>query len=290
MSRHCKTLFGCLVAVVVAISAGAQTTGDSAVAVIRPVLSVFSAEIGSANLRDTYLTPLTYDGGWQAAIGYERMQAMRFNPERWIMQLDGRLALGRSLNPSRSALMWLIDFRPAWSMMWRKGFAYGFTLAAGGTAELDLGVLYLPRNGNNPASVKASLTLGATGMAVWNGQIGPLRLTARYQPRLPLTGVFFSPDYDELYYEIWLGNHSRLAHFAWPGNFFRLDNLLTADLHLGATTLRLGYRCEIFSSKAAGITNRAVTHTFVIGVASELVALRAGAKRSEEARIISALY
>ena len=174
--------------------------------------------------------------------------------------------------------------------MWRAAMPYGFTLAAGGQAQADIGVLYLPRNANNPASAKASITLGATGMAVWNGKLGRLPVTFRYMPRLPLVGAFFSPDYDELYYEIWLGNHSGLAHCAWPGNYFRLDNLLTADLHFGATTLRVGYRFEYFTSKAGDIVSRTANHSFVIGIATELISLRAGASHTPDARIISALY
>ena len=257
--------------------------------VIRPVLSSFMLEYGGVSTRDTYLTPLEYKG-WTSAIAYERMQAMCFNPERWVMRLDGRLAFGRSLNPARTAVMWEIGFRPSWSMMWRARLPHGFTLAAGGNVGAHLGVIYLPRNGNNPASVKASITLAATGMAVWNGRIGRLPLTVRYQPTLPLVGAFFSPDYDELYYEIWLGNHNGLAHCAWPGDFFRLDNLLTADLHFGATTLRLGYRCEVFSGKSGDIVNRQITHCLVLGVSTELISLRAGASRTPDARIISSLY
>ena len=254
---------------------------------VRPVLSSFMIESGSDNIRDTYLTPLEYKG-WTAALTYERAQAMKFNPRRWIMQLDGRLSLGRSLNPSRTALMWEVGFRPSWSMMWRTRLPHGFTVAAGGNIGAHLGVLYLPRNGNNPASAKASITLGAIGQAIWNGRIGRLPLTLRYQPVIPLIGAFFSPDYDELYYEIWLGNHSGLAHCAWPGNFFRLDNLLTADLHFGATTLRLGYRCELFSGKSGDIVNRRLTHCLVIGISSELIAIRPHSSHTSASRIISA--
>lgn len=256
---------------------------------LRPVTSAYTFEAGSAHLCDTYLTPLRYSG-WNVALGYERLQAMRFNPRRWVMRLDARAFLSRTLNPAGNAAMWQIGLRPSWSMMWRTDLPHGFTIAAGGNIGADLGVLYLMRNSNNPASARASVTLGATGMAVWNGKIGSLPVTLRYQPTLPLTGVFFSPDYDELYYEIWLGNHSGLAHAAWPGNFFRFDNLLTADLRFGATTLRVGYRCEVFSSKVSGIVSRDITHSLVIGIATEWLSLRSGSRHTPDADIISALY
>ncbi len=108
---------------------------------------------------------------------------------------------------------------------------------------------------------------------------------------LPLTGIFFSPEYGELYYEIYLGNHSNLVRGAWPGNFFRLDNLATLDLRFGATILRLGYRCGVMSSKASDIVTRRITHTAVIGIASEWLALSASpSTNTREAKIISALY
>lgn len=265
------------------------TRAVEADSVARPVLSAYMVEAGSAHVCDTYLTPLHYSG-WSAAFSYERMQAMKFDPERWVMCLDGRISVGSTGNPARTASIWQIDFRPSWSMMWRKALPEGFSLAAGGNVGIDLGVLYLARNGNNPASVRASATIGVTGMAVWNGKAGRLPLTLRYRPVLPLVGAFFAPDYDELYYEIYLGNHNGLAHAAWPGNFFRLDNLFTADLHFGATTLRLGYRCEIFSSKASGIVSRNVSHTFVLGVTTEWLSLRAGSRRTPDSRIISSMY
>lgn len=277
-----KKLYSLLPALSALLVATAQET-------VRPVVSAYTVESGSAHLCDTYLTPLHYSG-WNVAIGYERLQAMKFNPERWIMRLDARASLSRSLNPAGTAAMWSVGLRPSWSMMWRTRQPQGFTIAAGGNVGADIGVLYLMRNSNNPASARASITIGATGMATWNGKIGRLPVTMRYQPTMPLVGAFFSPDYDRLYYEIWLGNHGGLAHCAWPGNFFRLDNLVTADLRFGATTLRLGYRCELSSTKTSGIVTRNISHSFVIGIATEWLSLRSGAKRTADSRIISSFY
>ncbi len=269
------------------VNAAGRTSDTTAI--VRPVLSSYMFELGSAHLCDTYLTPLHYSG-WQGALTYDRMQAMRFDPERWVMELGGRLSLSRSLNPAGNTAMWAISLNPHWSMIWRHRLPHGLTIGAGPRLDLDVGALYLARNGNNPIAAKAALTIGATALAAWNGHIGRLPVTIAYQPSMPLAGAFFSPDYDQLYYEIWLGNHSGLCHAAWPGNYFRLDNLVTADLHFGATTLRLGYRCDIFSSKAAGIVSRHITHSFVLGICTEWLSLRAGARRTPDARIISALY
>lgn len=256
----------------------------------RPVLSAYTLEAGTAHVADTYLSPLSY-GGWTVALSYERMQAMRFNPERWVMQLRGRASFDDMLSPVKNATMLGIDFGIGWGMMHRWQLDSHWRLMAGGSTDAYVGVLYSARNSNNPASAKASWTVNATAAAVFNTHIKSLPICVRYQAEMPVVGAFFSPVYDELYYEIWLGNHSRLVHTAWPGSYFRLGNLLTADLRFGATILRLGYRCNILSSKTENIVTRSVTHTAVVGVASEWLAIGTkGGRNLEKAHIISALY
>ena len=106
---------------------------------------------------------------------------------------------------------------------------------------------------------------------------------------MPVIGAFFSPDYDELYYELYLGNRHGLVHCAWPGNFFKWDNLVTADLDFSTTRLRLGFRSRIFSSEVNHITTRTFSYAFVLGVTGDWfsVSARRGVP-SETARFIYA--
>ena len=257
----------------------------------RPVTAAYTVEIGSSHLSDTYLTPLKYKGV-STALGYERMQAMKFSPEKWVMQLCGRLGVNRAENPARNAAMWNLDLGFSWAMMrrWPIEVAQGLQLYGGGSTLLDVGALYLARNGNNPVSAKAAWTVGLTGMAVYNFRLFHLPVCLRYQAVLPVTGAFFSPDYGELYYEIYLGNHSGLAHAAWWGNYFRLNNLLTADLRFGSTNLRLGYRADVLSTKVNNIVSREIIHALVIGVSGEWLSVPRSGSISPTAKIISAMY
>lgn len=288
MSRYLSAL---LAALCFCAAAHASVTPDSNLTVLRPVASAYTVQAGASHLRDTYLTPVKYTG-WSVSLDYERFQSMKFSPENWIMRLQGNISVGAAENPSKSATMWSLDFTPSWAMMrrFKVDAAPGLAFAAGGIAKADLGVLYLARNSNNPASAKAAVTIGVTAMAVYNTNIGKLPVTLRYQPSLPVAGVFFAPDYDELYYEIWLGNHKNLCRCAWPGSYIDLENLITADLHFGSTSLRLGYRNRVFSTKAAGIVSRRVDHSFVIGISTEWLSLRSTGKRMPDGRIISAFY
>lgn len=257
---------------------------------MRPVLSAYTVSAGGARVAETYLSPLHYSG-WRVGLGYERMQAMRFDPDAWVMRLHGDISTERTLNPAGSAVMWGLDIDMGWGMMRRWRFGCGWSVYAGGATALTAGALYKPANSNNPVAAKAAWTIGPLVQLTYNGHMGRLPFCARYIAGMPLTGVFFGPQYGELYYEIYLGNHSHLAHGAWPGNYFRLDNTAGIDLRFGATILRLGYRCAVLSSEASGIVTFRVSHMAVVGVASEWVSLSArGDSRLNKARIISAMY
>lgn len=256
---------------------------------LRPVTSAYTVEWGGASIANTYLTPLKYSG-WNLGLNYERMQAMKQNPDRMVMRLNAGLKFDRTENPVGNAEMWHIRGTFAWGMMYRRNLPGNITVGAGGSLGLNLGALYAPRNGNNPVAAEASFTFNATAYATWRTKFGRIPLTLRYQPTLPLTGAFFSPAYGELFYEIYLGNDKGLVHFAWPGNYFSLDNLLTADLHLGATCLRVGYHGEILSTKVNHITTRMITNSIVVGVSGEWLSYNPYKGLSRQARIVSALY
>ena len=273
-----------------AILATAITAHGEEPQILRPVLSAYTVEAGSAHIVDTYLSPLHYSGkGF--ALNYERLQAMKFDPERWIMRLNGRIGFEYTENIVRNASIWDLDIEFRWGMMRRIKLDKGWEIGFGGSTNINGAIFYNGRNSNNPVAAQAAWNINLSAQAAFHTSLLRKDVTLRYLVESPLTGIFFSPEYDELYYEIWLGNHKGLVHGAWPGNYFRLDNLLTADIRLGNTILRLGYSCRILSSKANDIVTRRTTHTAVIGIASEWISLgSSGTKGLDKARVISALY
>lgn len=282
-------IFKRILAPLVVLTAALTAYGEDP-QIIRPVISVYSLEVGSGHITDTYLSPLHYSGkGF--ALNYERLQAMKFDPERWTMRLNSRLGFEYTENTVRNASIWDLDIEFRWGMMRRFKLDKGWEAGIGGSTNINGGLFYNGRNSNNPVAAQAAWNINLSAQAVWHTSLLRKDVTFRYLVESPLTGIFFCPEYDELYYEIWLGNHSGLIHGAWPGNYFRLDNLLTADIRLGSTILRLGYNCRILSSKANEIVTRRITHTAVIGIASEWISLSAkGTKDLDKARVISALY
>lgn len=287
-----RQLLTAILTALTVIAGHAAETADTVatVEVYRP--STSSATIGfsgTAHITNTYLSPLRYTG-WSLALDASRLQAMKFNPERWIMAFDSSLQLDRTQNPARNALMWRLDCYAAWAMMHRWRLPHDITLAAGPATSADVGVLYNPRNGNNPVAVEAAWTIDAAALASWNFRISRLPLTLVYRTSFPLIGAFFAPDYGQLYYEIYLGNDKGLSHFAHWGNYNAWRNLLAVDVHLGDRALRLGLSTVWRASKVNHITNDYFTAMFVIGMSGEWMRLNPYKPLSGKAKIIHALY
>ena len=215
---------------------------------------------------------------------------MKFAPERWLMRLSASVGVDRSKNQAGNAVLWYAGVDASWGMTRRWMLLPRLSAGIGGSTSLALGCLYMARNSNNPASARAAWTLDLTGYVNYGVTLRRLPVTLRYRATMPVIGAFFSPDYGELYYEIYLGNRSRLAHCAWWGNYFALDNQLTADLHFGDTSLRIGYRGKLLTTGVNNITTRAFTHCAVLGVSGEWISWRRGHTPTSEARTISANY
>lgn len=282
--------FFSIIAALAAIYTSAQTD-TTKMEIVRPVVSAYTLETGSSHITDTYLSPLKYTG-LSAAIGYERCQAMKFCPEKWVMQLRLTAGMDYTDNPAKNVNIMGFGLSSTWGMMrkFRNVCQEGLHIYAGGSTSLNLGALYSTRNGNNPVSAKASWTVNATAMATFALKIKSLPITLRYQPTIPICGIFFSPEYDQLYYEIYKGNTSRIVNFAQPFSYFYMDNLLTADLRLGGTTLRLGYHGTILSTEVHHIVCNMSSHNFLIGIANEWVTLSPRKKISDSAKVISSIY
>lgn len=256
----------------------------------RPVTSAWTLQCGNARVANTYLSPLIYSG-WSGAVDYERWQAVSFSPQCWVSQIHGNIGLDRSKSQRGNSTMWDFTFEFDWSLMlrWSLPSVPGLTVGAGPRADLRLGALYQGRNGNNPAQAQASITADATAYTTYSLKLRRLPVTLRWQPALALLGTFFCPDYGELYYEIYVGDHSGLVHAAWPGNFRRFTSLLTADLRFGATALRVGYKADVLSTKANNIVNRRTVNMLTVGVSGEWLTL-SPRHSAERAHIVSAYY
>lgn len=266
---------------------GAAEAADTTVSPLRPLTAFYGIEIGGARDFNTYLSPIRQTGT-HAGIQASWSRATGFAPEKVIMDFDARFAMDFCRNKQHTSSMTGIDFALAWDMLYRLRPLPGLQLAGGGGIELDAGALYLPRNSNNPVAARLSLALTLNLRADYSFHLGRLPITITDRFSLPSLGVFFSPEYGESYYEIYLGDHSGLANCGWWGNHFQVSNLLLAQFTLGNIRLCAGYRVECRSSYANKINTRLVNHSFVLGIATDWLNVTRGLKSSQP--IIPAAY
>lgn len=233
---------------------------------VRPITSVYGLEVGGANVSCNYLSPLPYTGtGLSLYGGWGK--AMRQHPRELVMAFTGGLGLSRATNPSKSAAMLGVGGRFGWGPSWRKTLAPDWALTIGGALDLSADLLWLPVNGNNPVQVMAYAGIGLTAGLSWRTRFGRLPVTIADRAWLPTLGAFFCPEYGEAYYEIYLGNHSNLAHFGWWGNSFGINNHMTVTLHFrNRRSLVLGYRLYVRTNHANNLTNQYVRNAFTVAL------------------------
>lgn len=258
-------------------TASAQDGGSGDSELPRPVTATYGIGIGGENAYSSYLSPLVYDGTVVTLFGDWR-KALPFSPENAVMEFSANVGGAWMHNPPVTTTMLDVDMGFSWGMAWRKRLPRSLQLTAGGDVILDGGCLWLTSNGNNPVSARAFAAVAAKGSISWHTRIGRLPALVADAVRVPLAGLFFSPEYGETYYEIYLGNHSGLVHPAWPGNHFSLTNHLTVSLDFGRTAMQVGYRFEADTSWANHISTRIFRHIFTIGVIPGGLGLKRKAK------------
>ena len=256
---------------------------------LRPASVAVTLDVGHVRSLDTYISPLRYEGT-HFRLGFDRLRATRFNPQKWVWQIAAGLTYDHPSNPARNNSLQTVIADADFAMMHRWRFAHGLSVYAGGDLGFDGGVTYNPRNSNNVCSPIVHLAAGGTGMISWSSHLRKRPLVVRWQTTIPVVGGFFLPDYDQSFYEMYLGNYSNTINFASWANRFDMHNAITADIHFGAAALRLGYRNEFTTLWENNISQRRCVHSLVVGVAWESLLIDPRRGLPEKARMISATY
>lgn len=271
MNKRLKNIITALAVTLLAADAKAETVSDgvpcqtSDTGMSRPVTGTYSFEIGHKNVLATYLSPLHYTGTDLAVAG-TWSKAMPFSPQTAIMHFDAGMDFSNLWNPAGTARMIGLNAWFRWGMSWRHRFPYQIQFTAGGTIGIDGGAYYLLRNGNNPVEALGNVSLAARISGSRPCKIGNLHFLLNDELSLPTFSLFFSPEYGETYYEIYLGNRKGLVHPGWWGNNFRIDNLLSATLDFGRTAITVGYRIKAYNQWANSLNTKIISHSFVIGI------------------------
>lgn len=244
--------------------------------------------VGKYNIKDTYLSPINYNG-WGLRILNERMKTVALGNYRFSRQQMLNIDVSFTDNPAEtaSAFSGFVDYT--------LNYHYRFVpqkdlkILVGPGIQADLGFIYNTRNTNNPAAAKVSLNLTLSAIAIYTARIREYPVTLRYQLDMPVAGGMFSPHYGQSYYEIFdLGNYKGVVVFASLHNQIAFRHYVTADFPLGSFTLRTGFLNNSYRTDIHHIKTHVISNSFMIGFVKEFISF--GGKRLKQKERYSSAY
>lgn len=238
---------------------------------------------GGSNLRDTYLSPLSYSGT-HVALMSEYFSQTRVACGRWFSQslftlhgdyLTPHSGSGLTVGGMADYSYTLYFTLPLW------GDKRGTSFYVGPQAQLRIGGIYNLRNSNNPAQLKLGINLAASAMAKYAFTLWSTPMSVRLQADLPILGTAFGPDYGQSYYEIFYLMQARgCVHLTSLHNNLSLRTNCSYDLQLRPCALRLTLANDLYQWTLGGQHYRMFTHSVMLGYVKNLYRVM----RDEEAK------
>lgn len=242
---------------------------DTVMSRYRVTATTFGA--GRQNTLDTYLTPLEFTGP-EISIARETIRKTRFNGNLTVQNFF-RVSAAYLDNNGYKMYSGFANWN--YGLHYNFNITENFKLMAGGLADMNGGVVYNPRNSNNPASAKAFVDLDLSAMAIYRLKIRNYHMTLRYQANLPVAGVMFAPEYGASYYEMfYLGNTRGIVNFTSFHNHYSLRQMVTADFPCRYVLMRIGYYWEMEQSHINHIKAHTWSHSFMIGFVRNIKLIR----------------
>ena len=249
---------------------------------LAPMLSVMAQERESATMFglsgvtqwDTYLSNERYHGGGLTVASQISRPTHWMQRRLYVQHLtQGNLAIAEPRSDKHKTINGFFHWQVGWmyhllAESQESSVKTGeWELNAGAGVQTRLGFVYNTLGGNNPASARAAVNIIAMGQVRRHFELWHKPLVATLQADVPLTGLFFTPDYGQSYYEIFsLGHHSHNVQMVNPFRAFQTNVMLTLDYRLKArTALRVGYQGQFMQSKANGLKTQDFYHNVLIG-------------------------
>lgn len=247
----------------------------------RPLFTALELNIGGAAWKDKALSYYTFDGT-NISLSLEMMRAAK-GDSKWVQQHQLRYAYNTgsiALSGKGGSKIHLGNY--TFGLMTYNTVYPNLRLYYGADLDVLGGVVTNAHGGNNPVSFKSDISVGFTGMAVYDFCIGNRPITARYQMALPVLSTFIQPDQGYLSGGLLDGWKAG----SWESRF-NMRNRLHFDIHFDSWALRLGYNNDILTYYATPNHFQYVSHDFVVGFAGDLMRW---SKANENKKIKTALY
>lgn len=239
----------------------------------RPVIGVVEFQYGLGQVRNTYLTPLRYDG-WATGATYQRWRQWRYRNWMSRQQLSLHLTFGTDAGQHGETWAGRLTYHYAalyqWHPMSRLTLMLGPSLGAGVGFDVNLKMTA----GNNPATARVVGDVGAQGVAVWHYLWSRQPCRAMFEVHTPLLGYALQPEYGASYYETFLlQNTHNEHHFTAPHVRQDLDLRLTTHIPVAVVpwlrrrqaTLHVGAAWHIETMRLNDVTTRYSQASLLVG-------------------------
>ena len=234
---------------------------------INPIyIRATSIGLGITTLQDTYRSPETYKG-WEARFSRETFHQTKLIQGKIWQQtyFQGNFGYTDNRVENNKTATALANWNYGW--YYRQPLNRKFDVWVGAVADLNGGFTYNMRNGNNPVSLRAHVSIDASIIALWNLELNHRPLLLRYQANLPLIGLMFMPHYGQSYYEIFsVGERGGTIRCTTPFSSPSLRQMLSADYPIGKLTLRFTYVWDAQQANLNRIKSHIYSHIFMLGV------------------------
>ena len=234
---------------------------------------------GTSSIYDSYLSPLKYTGK-NIGLHYEQMNKTGLMNQKITSQhlLKGNYSWSDNKSGTASYYTGLINYN--YGLFYNLKPSKKLQMLTGMQASGLLGFVYNTRNGNNPATAKAHLDLGLSAIANYKFQIRSQPIQIRDQFCIPFIGTMYSPNFGQSYYEIGLGATDNLFHLASFKNYFRVNNMLLAEIPFNKFTLLFSYCFSFYETRINDLDTRLITNTFYIGLSSNYFIVKGKQKKN----------
>lgn len=220
--------------------------------------------IGSANILDSYISPENYHGTDIRFISQSRHHQKK-RPQ-WITEMThmGSFQTAKPRSEDSNNLAGAYTFCISLKRQWK--LSEQLYMEAGGEAGFSLGFLYNNRNGNNPAQLKSNMNISPSAGTSYFFPLCRKTIKINYEVSAPLLGLMFSPNYGQSYYEIFSrGNYDRNLVPVTPFNSPSLRHMLSVDVPLKWTILRVGYLGDYQQAEVNHLKYHTYSHLLIIG-------------------------
>ena len=223
--------------------------------------------VGATNILDTYLSQEKFRG---TELRYISHTTRERETRRWSRTIVHQGNIAWADNRSGDGGEMAGAYRFSYGI--RRGWAFGIgtstlNIKAGAQIDATAGFIYNTRGSNNPAQARLSLNLSPSFSATYNTHIHRLPIAVSYEASAPLAGIMFSPNYGQSYYEIF--SRGDYDHNIVPTTFIATPSLcqmLTIDVPVGSTTVRLGYLGDMEQAHVNNLKQHIYTHAVLIGI------------------------